>query len=70
MFNLFVSKLSEIRDRGRQDFEKSIKVNWFVIFERCNVSQSGRKFSKTEGIEILKKSVIEKFTRIHRHKIQ
>ena len=59
MFNLFVAKLNEIRNWEGRDFEKTIKINWFVIFEWCNVSQSGRKFSKTEGIEILKKSVMK-----------
>ena len=33
MFNLFVAKLNEIRNWEGRDFEKTIKINWFVIFE-------------------------------------
>ena len=33
----------------------------FIINEVVNASENGRKFFKAEGIEILKKSVIEKF---------
>ena len=40
------------------------------MYEWCNVSQSGRQFSKTEGIELLKKSVMIKFARIHKIGIQ
>ena len=43
---------------------------WLVIYERCNVSQSGSKFSKTEGIKILRKSVMVKFAGIHKIGIQ
>ena len=43
-----------------------MKINLFVIYD---ASQSGRKFSKTEGNEIMKKSVMEKVTRIHKDSI-
>ena len=33
----------------------------FIINEVVNASENGRNFFKAEGIEILKKSVIEKF---------
>ena len=36
--------------------EKKVKINLFVIYY---IYQSGRKFSKTKGIEIVKKSVME-----------
>ena len=35
----------------------------FVINEVVNASQNGRKFFRVEGIEILKKSVTEKFVK-------
>ena len=46
------------------------RLVWLVIYERCNVSQSGSKFSKTEGIKILRKSVMVKFAGIHKIGIQ
>ena len=51
MCNLFVTNLSDTRDQEGKILKKQLKLI-------CLLSANGRKFSKTQGIEILKKPVM------------
>ena len=52
MFNLFVAKLNEIRNREGKILKKQLKLIGLL-------SLNDAMFLKAEGIEILKKSVME-----------
>ena len=56
---MFVTNLSDTRDQEGKILKKQLKLI-------CLLSANGRKFSKTQGIEILKKPVMQKFMRIHK----
>ena len=49
---MLVKENPKKKKKKKKYFEKAIKINLFVIY---GASQNGREFSKTEGIEIIKK---------------